>query len=134
MAEENNPIVLIVEDEIPLSNAIKTKLEAAGMNPIAVQSASQAEELLEANKEVRAIWLDHYLLGGVDGLQFLARIKQEGSAWRDVPVFVVSNTATQDKVEAYMQLGAEKFFTKAHSSLENIIDELKSVLGSTTTA
>src|SRR5689334_7607962 len=114
MEDLNGKVVLIVEDEAPLANAVKLMLKNNEMNAVIASSADEAEGLLKKYQHVRAIWLDHYLLGGRDGLHFLASIKNDDSKYKDIPVFVVSNTATQDKGEAYLRLGAKKFYTKAN--------------------
>ncbi|MFB6181446.1 MAG: hypothetical protein ABEJ24_00950 [Candidatus Magasanikbacteria bacterium] len=81
------------------------------------------EEKLE-NNDIDAMWLDHYLLGSESGLEFLNRLKGEGSLGRDLPIFVVSNTASEDKVKSYLSFGVDQYYTKADNNLGEIIDDL----------
>jgi hypothetical protein len=45
-----------------------------------------------------------------------------------VPIFVVSNTASADKVQSYLQLGVNKYYTKADYRLDDIIKDIKTFL------
>ncbi|MBU2229586.1 hypothetical protein KJ810_04220, partial [Patescibacteria group bacterium] len=56
---------------------------------------------------------------------FVTKIK-ENNRWKSIPVFVVSNTASHEKLRAYLQLGVKKYYTKADYKLENIIADIKS--------
>ena len=80
--------------------------------------------------KVDAIWLDHYLFGKGNGLDFVTTIKQEGSKWKNIPVFVVSNTATPEKVNSYLRLGVNKYYTKADHKLADIIGDIQEYLES----
>lgn len=119
--------ILVVEDERSLQAAIKAKLETNDFAVLTARTVARALEQLEEHKTVHAIWLDHYLLGGENGLEFVTALKSNDSGWKKFPVFVVSNTASDDKVSSYIQLGVEKYFTKSNFRLEDIIKEIKNV-------
>ena len=123
MTNQNHSI-LVVEDEIPLLDVIKRKLENAGVDVVSARSVDQAVDYLEQMQSISAIWLDHYLLGKDDGLVLVASLKSDDSKYKNIPVFVVSNTASDDKVHQYMTLGIEKYFVKAESALDEIIDAI----------
>jgi len=118
-------VVLVLEDELPLLNAIKKKLETKGCTVVGARSVDQAFGYLQDLNHVDVIWLDHYLLGKEDGLDFVTKIKGEGSKWESLPIFVVSNTASQEKINEYLKLGVKKYFTKADHRLDNIIEDIK---------
>lgn len=120
--------ILILEDEKPLLAAIKKKLEDEGFSTVSARSVEQALDYLDQLEKIDAIWLDHYLLGKEDGLDLVAKLKEDGSKWKDLPVFVVSNTASADKVKTYLELGVEKYYTKADNKLEDIINSIKKSL------
>jgi len=124
----NEKIILVVEDERPLLEAIKTKLENNGFAVTTARTVEQAINYLEDLERVDVIWLDHYLLGKEDGLDFVAKIKSHDGKWKHIPIFVVSNTASADKVQSYIQLGISKYFVKAEHRLDGIINEIKSLL------
>ena len=120
--------ILVVEDERPLAEAIRLKLEKEGMNVAVARTVEQALGYLGDLKRVDGIWLDHYLLGTENGLDFVVRVKAKDSAWVNIPIFVVSNTATADKVQSYLRLGVNKYYVKAEYRLDEIIAEIKRVL------
>lgn len=123
--EENKKVVLVVEDEKPLLEAITLKLEKCGFEVATARTVEQAKNYAEELSHIDAIWLDHYLMGKEDGLDFIAWCKEEDNGkCKEIPIFVVSNTASSDKVTTYMSLGAEKYFIKSNHKLEEIIEEI----------
>jgi DNA-binding response OmpR family regulator len=123
----NNQTILVVEDEKPLLDAIKMKLEKSGFKVMTARSMDQAEEYLSTIPDVKAVWLDHYLLGKGSGLDFVAKLKNNDT-WKTIPIFVVSNTASPDKVTSYISLGVDKYYTKSDYRLDQIIADIKEVL------
>ena len=123
-----NKGILVVEDERPLQEAISRKLQLNGFSVVTSRTVEQALGYLEDVPEIAAIWLDHFLLGKENGIDFVARIK-EHEEWRKIPIFVVSNTAGPDKVQSYLRLGVNKFFVKANYRLDQIIEDMQAVIG-----
>ena len=130
--QKNTYVILVVEDERPLLEAIKIKLENNSIEAVTARSVTQALAYLEDLPKIDAVWLDHYLLGEQSGLELVAAIKKADSPWKSVPIFVVSNTASNDKVSAYIQFGVEKYFIKSNYRLDMIISEIKEVLAKST--
>jgi response regulator of citrate/malate metabolism len=128
--QKSNKIVLVVEDDLALQFAIKKKLELNGFMVLTARSVAEARAHLEKNKVIDAIWLDHYLLGPEDGLNLVDYLKKENSPWKKTPLFVVSNTATPEKVQTYIRYGVTKYYVKANCSLVQIITDLKHYLES----
>lgn len=126
MLEEK--VVLVVEDERPLLEAIRIKLENSGFEVVTARSVEQAINHLEDVDRIDAIWLDHYLLGKENGLDFVAKCKADEAKCVNIPIFVVSNTASSDKVQAYMQLGVNKYYVKAEKRLDDIISDMNAEL------
>ena len=116
--------VLIVEDEKPLLNAIRVKLENSGFDVITSRTVEQALRYMEDVPQIDVIWLDHYLLGKGTGLDFVVALKNN-DRWKKIPIFVVSNTASPDKVRSYIKFGVTKYYTKADFRLDQIIADMK---------
>lgn len=55
--------------------------------------------------------MDHYLFGKENSFDFVAFLKGSDQL-RELPVFVVSNTASPEKVRSYLQLGQSIFIPK----------------------
>lgn len=126
---DKNKVVLVLEDEKPLLDAIRIKLEKNGFDVITSRTIDQAKDYISELECVDAIWLDHYLMGKGDGLDFIAWCKEDdNNKCKEIPIFVVSNTASSEKVSTYMSLGARKYFIKSNHKLEEIIKDIKEVL------
>jgi len=123
--------ILVIEDERPLVAAIQGKLERNDFLVTTARTVEQGFHYLEDVGKIDAIWLDHYLLGNETGLDFVAKLKSPDSKWKNIPIFVVSNTASSSNVQSYMRLGVSKYCVKAEHRLDQIIDELKSFLDNT---
>jgi CheY-like chemotaxis protein len=117
--------ILVVEDEKPLLNVIEKKIQTRNIDAKAekARSADEAEKKIK-NNDIDAIWLDHYLLGEDSGLEFLIGLKEDDSLGKDIPIFVVSNTASKNKVKSYLRFGIDEYYTKADNKLGDIVEDL----------
>jgi len=115
-----NPTIMVVEDETLLLQAISKKIKLTGMDVLSCASGQQAVDYLGSLDELPdAIWLDYYLKD-MNGLAFMQELKQN-SKWANIPVLVVSNSASPDKVSNMLGLGAKKYILKAEYRLDEII-------------
>lgn len=71
-------------------------------------------------------WIITYW-GDRNGLDLVAFVKDDESKWKGIPIFVVSNTATPDKVQSYLELRVNQYHTKADVRLDTVIQEIKDV-------
>jgi len=117
-------IILVVEDEKSLIDAISTKLEKNEFTVLKARTYEEEMFELRKNNNIGVIWLDHYLMGKKDGLDIITECKKDKSIYSGIPIFVVSNTASSDKIEKYLELGAVKYYVKAEKRLEDIIKEI----------
>lgn len=110
---------MVVEDEKLLLEAITKKLELEGDKYLAFMSGKEAIYELEKMVELPdLIWLDYYL-GDMDGKEFMTKINNN-PRWKNIPVMVVSNSASQDKVQEMIELGVIVYLLKADYRLEEI--------------
>src|SRR3990167_976584 len=116
---DNDLRVMVVEDEPLLLEAIGDKLEEEGVGSILCPSGKEAIDRLNSGDVPDAIWLDYYLKD-MDGLSFMGLVKQNPN-WQNIPVIVVSNSATAQKVNSMLALGAKKYLLKAEYRLEDIV-------------
>lgn len=124
-----NKVILVLEDERPLLEAIRLKLGKNNFDVVTARKVEQAKAYVTDLERVDAVWLDHYLIGQEDGLDFLAWCKEyDGGKYKGIPIFVVSNTASADKVSTYMQLGAKEYFVKSNHRLDEIINAITAYL------
>ncbi len=126
--ENKQKNILVVEDEKPLIEVIKIKLEQNDFNVITARSVEQAKNYIMDGVNIDVVWLDHYLLGKESGLDFVVWCKGDDEDLKKLPIFVVSNTATQDKVQTYLQLGVNDYYVKAEKRLDEIVSEIDDFL------
>ena len=119
-----NKTILVIEDEKSLSSAIECSLIKSDFSVLMANRVDDAIELLRSKTKVYAVWLDHYLLGNKNGLDFMYELKANHK-WKNIPVFVVTNSVSDEKVDTYEVLGIEKYFVKSDNSLNDIIDSIK---------
>ncbi len=118
--------ILVVEDDQSLLDAIIHQFIVRGFNVLGVRNTDDAMKAL--NKGVfDALWLDHYLLGKQNGLDFVSDIKKDKSL-ENIPIFVVSNSSENDNIKAYMRLGVRQYYTKVDYDLNQIISDIETSL------
>lgn len=120
--------ILVIEDERPLSKVIVDKLERAGFEVLTARTVDQGLEYIEEVSSIDVVWLDHYLFGEKTGLDFVAKLKSFDSKWRQIPIFVVSNTANKDNLQSYMELGVTKYSVKTDHRIDEMTKEIKDYL------
>ncbi len=119
--------ILVLEDDKLFQAVIHKKFDDFGWTMLPARSVVQAREYLANFPEIDAIWVDHFLLGNGDGLQFVSELKGN-AAWKNLPVFVVSGSNDPNQEQSYIQLGVEKYYTKSEHRLDELIDDIKRVL------
>ncbi|OGE11292.1 hypothetical protein A3A60_02020 [Candidatus Curtissbacteria bacterium RIFCSPLOWO2_01_FULL_42_26] len=118
------PIVMVIEDEELLLQAITKKLKLSNLDVIACNNGHQAiDHFKDLNNKPDAIWLDYYL-GDMDGINFMEKLKSHKEL-ANIPVLVVSNSASPDKVHRMLALGAKEYFIKAEHRLDELVDQIK---------
>ena len=116
--------VMVIEDEALLLQAISKKLELSGMTPVSCTTGKQALDYLNSLPELPdAIWLDYYLKD-MNGLDFMHELKKNDK-WASIPVIVVSNSASEEKVHSMLALGVKKYILKAQYRLDELIELVK---------
>jgi CheY-like chemotaxis protein len=93
------PLVLVVEDEPLLRLHAVTLLEDAGYATLQAASADEAIAHLESEANIRAVFTDIDLPGGMDGLRLAAAIRER---WPPVELIVTSGhiQVEQDQLPA----------------------------------
>lgn len=85
------PLILVVEDEVLISEMVVDALEQAGFSTLVAHEVRGAIRLFEANgNEIRGLVTDIDLDGGVDGWELGRRAREHAS---DLPVVYVSGAS-----------------------------------------
>jgi CheY-like chemotaxis protein len=124
---KQDPTIMVVEDEALLLQAITKKLKLSGVDVISCASGQQAIDYLQSLDELPdAVWLDYYLKD-MNGLAFMQSLKASPQ-WANIPVVVVSNSASPEKVHNMLALGAKKYILKAEYRLDEIISMMRELI------
>ncbi len=119
-------IVLIVEDEQSMQRALKSKLAHAGYD---VRAAADGEEAMAVlTSEVPHLVLLDLIMPKIDGISVLRQMKGE-ERLRKVPVVILTNLSSGDKVAEAMQLGTFDFLVKANYSLDDVLKKVTERIG-----
>ena len=105
----NNPLILIVEDDNHIKNLISTTLKVNKYNYLVATSGNEAIMLAVSHKP-DIILLD-LGLPDMDGVEIIKNVRQ----WSNIPIIVISaRSEDKDKIDA-LDFGADDYITKPFS-------------------
>lgn len=113
--------VLLVEDDPFIQDIYETALEEADFEVEIVEKGNKVLSNLK-NEEPDLVLLD-IVLPGKNGWDILHEIKSDSEL--DTKVFVLSNLDQKEEVDKGKNLGADRYFVKAHYTPSQIVDEIK---------
>lgn len=114
--------ILIIEDDVKAGEIYTQALQRAGFSCSVVTSADEGVTEIK-NNHPDLVLLDIMLPGGKNGFDVLEHLKRDDKT-KDIPVIVLTNLDTEKKVA--MQIGANDYFVKANTTLEQIVNQAKS--------
>ncbi|MBT3690298.1 response regulator [bacterium] len=126
MNDNKTVLILIVEDEKPLREALKTKLRSEGFD---VMEAANGEEGLEIinSKKPDLVLLD-LMMPGIPGEQVLKEMNDSGLI-KEIPVIVLSVKGNDTTIRNCIdQLGAVDYMSKSDYSLKEIVEKINKLL------
>lgn len=117
--------ILIVEDDVFISEMYANKLQKAGFE---VSLARDSQEALSKLKEIRPdlILLD-IVLPKIDGFEVLKTIKNDPK-FKKIKVVLLTNLSEAEDIKKGLELGADAYLIKAHSTPSEIIEKIKEIL------
>jgi putative nucleotidyltransferase with HDIG domain len=114
--------ILVIDDELELCEILKEVLEKAGYSVSIAVSSREGLNLVK--KAVPDLIMCDMIMEGMDGVEFLAKIKEEK---KDIPFIIMSAYGSYDKVVQALELGAQDFIAKPFRP-NVVIDLVKKVL------
>lgn len=105
----NKPLILVVEDDAPIRNLIRTTLRANGYRHIEAPNGTGA--ILTASTHNPDIMLLDLGLPDMDGVEVIRQVR----SWSNLPILIISaRSEDNDKIEA-LDAGADDYLTKPFS-------------------
>jgi DNA-binding response OmpR family regulator len=116
-------VILIVEDERPLSHALEMKLRSQGYE---TQVCSNGGDALEAMAKggCKLVLLD-LIMPVMDGFGVLEEMQKRKLK---IPVIILSNLGQEEDRNKAKTLGAIDYFVKSNTPIAEIVNRVKSVL------
>jgi DNA-binding response OmpR family regulator len=98
--------LLLLEDDDGIRTTLRMAMEDEGYD--VVEHARAEEALVAAEDDQLGVMLVDLMLGGMDGLTFIHRVRQ----YNDAPIVVVSARADTHDIVAALEAGADDYVTK----------------------
>ncbi len=126
--KQTKKLVLIVEDEAPMLQALTDTFKNAGFNVIKAENGEIGLSTA-LSKHPDLIVMD-ILMPELDGMSLIKRLRQDD--WgNNVPVIILTNVnpATDTILQSIIDSKPAYFLIKSNVSLEDILDKAKDALG-----
>lgn len=118
----DNPYILVVDDDKDIVRAIATLLELEGFNVIKAYDGLDALDKLADNQNIALILID-IMMPKLDGLSAMMEIR--GS--RNIPILVLSAKSEDTDKVLGLSMGADDYITKPYNPIE-LVARVKSNL------
>lgn len=118
-----NKKILVAEDEAPMAKALELKLQHAGFSVTTVFDGEEAVKALNADN-FDLVLLD-LVMPKLDGFGVLEHMKQAGKM---VKTIILSNLSQDEDTKRAKELGAQDFFVKSNTPINDIVERVKAVL------
>jgi len=116
--------VLVVEDDPAIQELIRFTLQKAGLEPVAAESAEEAEAALKA--ELPDVVLIDWMLPKMSGLALAQKLRAEGRSAKLPLIMVTARGEEADRV-AGLETGADDYLVKPFSPRE-LVARIQAVL------
>ena len=114
----NNPVVLVVEDDVPVRNLIITTLKTHDYKYLTAKNGAEAI-MMASSHNPSVVFLD-LGLPDMDGIDVIRQIR----SWSNMPIIVISaRSDDNDKIQA-LDMGADDYLTKPFS-VEELLARLR---------
>ena len=104
----SNPLVMLVDDEVPFVETLIKRLEKRNLQTISAHDGQEALEKLDKNRNVDVVILD-VKMPGMDGIEVLREIKK---SYPLIEVIMLTGHATVETAIEGMKLGAYDYLMK----------------------
>lgn len=118
--------ILIAEDDNILSKAINTAISAEGFETMVAMDGE--DTLVKVKQFMPDLILLDLLMPKKSGEDVLTEIRKDTDL-KDIPVLVSTVKSDPDAIARCTKLGIQGYFIKAHYTLDEIIKEVRKVLG-----
>jgi len=126
LPEGRNPVMLVIDDDEPLVNLLRTVFQLGGFELRTAGNRAEIVDAFGAEPSPDFILLD-VMLPDIDGFEVLGRIRSHPVV-KNVPVIMLTAKATREDVVNGLYLGADGYVTKPFE-IEVLMSAVRTVLG-----
>ncbi len=123
--EQVKKTVLVVEDDVFLSQLLRNRLTKEGINVLSARDGEEAIKILKSEKP--DLMLLDLILPKKSGFDILEQIQSDPVLQR-APTIIISNLGQDTDVARGKSLGAIEYFVKAQTSIDDLIMKIKNFL------
>ena len=109
---DQNPLVLVIEDEAQMRKFVRIALESSGYR--VVEASTGAEGIQQASAYTPDLILLDLGLPDLDGLEVTKRLRE----WSTVPILVISARGQEESKVEVLDEGADDYLTKPFGAAE----------------
>lgn len=123
MIIKQNKTILILEDDVPVLNALSDKLKREGFETLQAENGEVGLELATKNHP-DMILLD-IIMPIMDGEEFLKKIRKSKETWgKKVPIMILTNLSEESKkkLEKYHPTF---YFVKTSLSMNDVVEKIR---------
>lgn len=121
----NKKVILIIEDEAPMSHVLKLKLEGVGYEVLT--EIDGADGLHTAMQEHPDLILLDIIMPVLDGITMLKKLRED--TWgKHVQVIMLTNLTDSKMIEESVAEGAFDYIIKSDWSLDKIVEKINKKL------
>jgi DNA-binding response OmpR family regulator len=124
MAEQKN--ILLVEDDVFVSDIYQTKLSHDGFTVIIARNGLEAIKKLETEVIPDLILLD-IIMPYVDGIEVLKKIKSDDRL-NKIPVILLTNLSEKEKIDEALEIGVDDYLIKSHFTPSEVMEKINALL------
>ncbi len=115
--------ILLIEDEKPLSHALKLKLTHEGYEVVIAENGEEGLE--KASAESFDLVLIDIIMPKMDGFTVLAKMKESMGTTN---VIVLSNLGQKEDIEKAKELGVTNYMVKSNTPISRIVEAVNGFL------
>ena len=124
---ETNKVILIVEDELSLRNALRDKLRHEGFGTLEAKDGEEGLQLALSQRP-DLILLD-LVMPKMDGIAMLKQMKNDEQWGKKAKVIILTNLNDYDKLAEVMTLGTYDYLVKSDWKIGDVLKKIKDKFG-----
>lgn len=127
MTKENNKVILVVEDEPDMRQALVESLKQEGFE--ALEASNGGEGLEKAISRHPDLIILDILMPKMDGMEMMKKLRGYNAWGRKVPIILLTNLSADERImEGIIEDEPSYYFVKSDWKISNVIEKVRELL------